>query len=315
MTHFRPPLPKPTRLNHVALVAIGALAFVTILAVLWWASSRTRAPGGDPPVAAQRTVVPQHPSYPTDTFARVEPEATPASRVAAAAAPALAPALAALPSRARSSALMVPSLSAGTRTDTVPPFAPSQYMLLSGTMISASLVTEIHSTLPGLVIAQVERDVYDTPTMRWVLIPRGARLIGRYDSKVAQGEDALSVVWTRVMFPNGQTMSLPDFESADAAGTSGLRGAVNSHLGRAYLDAGVMSVVGAGAQLSQAPASVPYGVASPGQAIAGSVGQQMTEQSLETLRNDAHMTPVITVRGGTSFLVVVTRDVAFDRPY
>jgi hypothetical protein len=33
------------------------------------------------------------------------------------------------------------------------------------------------------------------------------------------------------------------------------------------------------------------------------------------LRNDAHMTPVITVRGGTSFLVVVSRDIVFDHPY
>jgi type IV secretion system protein VirB10 len=193
--------------------------------------------------------------------------------------------------------------------------APSPYVLLSGAMISASLVTEIHSTLPGLVVAQVDRDVYDTPSMRWLLVPRGSRLVGRYDSKVAQGEDALSVVWTRLVFPDGRTLSLPDFESADAAGTSGLRGAVSSHLGRAYLDAGLMSVVGAGAQLSQAPSSVPYGVATPGQVIAGSVGQQLTEQSLETLRNDARMTPIITVRGGTSFLVVVSRDVVFDRPY
>lgn len=205
------------------------------------------------------------------------------------------------------------------RSDTVAPaIAPvsaSPYVLLPGAMISASLMTEIHSTLPGLVLAQVERDVYDTPSMRWVVIPRGSRLVGRYDSKVAQGEDALSVVWTRVIFPDGRTSALPDLESAAATGTSGLRGGVNAHVGRAYRDAGLLSLVGAGAQLSQAPASVPYGVATPGQVIAGSVGQQMTEQSLEVLRNDAHLTPVITVRGGTSFLVVVSRDVVFDRAY
>jgi type IV secretory pathway VirB10-like protein len=122
-------------------------------------------------------------------------------------------------------------------------------------------------------------------------------------------------VWTRLIFPTGRSLDLPDLASADAGGTSGLRGAVDSHLGRAYLDAGLMSVVGAGAQLSQAPASVPYGVATPGQVVAGSVGQQVTEQSLEVLRNDARMTPVITVRGGTSFLVVVSRDLVFEHPY
>ena len=313
MTHFHPPPPTPTRLNHVALLLAGALGLVTIAVVLWFAVSCTRVrprdlAAADSATVAQRVVPPQHPSYPIDSMSRARPivgQQVPLPPVASVSRP-----VASAPHAWRS-ALTVPS----PRADSVVPVAASPYVLLSGAMISASLVTEIHSTLPGLVLAQVDRDVYDTPSMHWLLIPRGARLVGRYDSKVAAGDDALAVVWTRVILPNGRTVSLPDFESADAAGTSGLRGAVNSHVGRAYLDAGLMSVVGAGAQLSQAPASVPYGVASPGQVIAGSVGQQMTEQSLEVLRNDARMTPVITVRGGTSFLVVVSRDVVFDRPY
>jgi type IV secretory pathway VirB10-like protein len=311
------------RLNHVALVVVGVLAFVTVLVVLWSTTLHTRAPSPEPTAVTPR-VVPQRPSYPQQSYPQQShpqqsypqhpshpqdslvppisplPSPTPPARVAL-----LAPAA---PPRAWTSALVV-------HRDTVPPESHSPYVLESGVMIPASLVTEIHSTLPGLVIAQVTRDVYDTPSLRWVLIPRGSRLIGHYDSKVAQGEDALSVVWTRLIFPSGRSLALPDLESADAGGTSGLRGAVNSHLGRAYLDAGLLSLVGAGAQLSQPPASVPYGVASPGQVLAGSLGQQVTEQSLELLRNDARMTPVITVRGGTSFLVMVSRDLVFERPY
>jgi type IV secretory pathway VirB10-like protein len=314
------------RLNHVALVVVGVLVFVTVLVVLWSTTLHARAPTPDPTSVAPRVVpqrpsypqrpsdpqrpsypqhssYPQHPSYPQDSLAPPMsplPSPTPPARVAL-----MAPAA---PPRAWASALVV-------HRDTVPPESHSPYVLESGAMIPASLLTEIHSTLPGLVIAQVTRDVYDTPSLRWVLIPRGSRLIGRYDSKVAQGEDALSVVWTRLIFPRGRSLSLPDLESADAGGTSGLRGAVNSHLGRAYLDAGLLSLVGAGAQLSQPPSSVPYGVASPGQVLAGSLGQQVTEQSLEVLRNDARMTPVITVRGGTSFLVMVSRDLVFEHPY
>ena len=302
-TPFRPPPPKPTRLNHVALLSLGALALVTVVAVLLVTASHTRAPLSDSTAVAPRAFVPQHPSYPQDTLSLGVTQPSLSAR------PQLSSPVS-LP-HAWSSALMVHSVG----RDTAPAATSSPYVLLSGAMISASLLTEIHSTLPGLVLAQVERDVYDTPTMRWVLIPRGSRLVGHYDSKVVQGEDALSVVWTRLIFPNGRSLSLPDFESAEGEGTAGLRGAVDSHLAHAYLDAGLMSLVGAGAQLSQAPASVPYGVASPGQVIAGSVGQQVTEQSLEVVHNDARTTPVITVRGGASFLVMVSRDVSFDRPY
>ncbi|HZS60981.1 MAG TPA: TrbI/VirB10 family protein [Gemmatimonadaceae bacterium] len=327
MTHFRPPPPKPTRLNRVALLLAGALALVTFGFAFWMMSCthpRARDAAGDADAAtlASRRVVPQRPSYPISS--RIDSQTSRSWQTSEAphgalplARPAGIPAEAEVLPRAWRSALTVPVRVA--RADTVAlqtsSVAASPYVLLSGAMISASLVTEIHSTLPGLVLAQVDRDVYDTPSMRCLLIPRGARLVGRYDSKVAQGEDALSVVWTRVIFPDGRALPLPDLESADLAGTSGLRGAVNSHLAHAYLDAGLLSVVGAGAQLSQAPSSVPYGVATPGQVIAGSVGQQMTEQSLETLRSDARLAPVITVRRGTSFLVVVSRDVVFDRAY
>jgi type IV secretion system protein TrbI len=193
--------------------------------------------------------------------------------------------------------------------------APPRYVIASGAAIPAVLVTEIRSTLPGLVVAQIERDIYDTPSLSHILIPRGSRLLGHYDAHVVQGEDALLVVWTRLTFPDGRWLSLPGFESADAGGTSGLRGSVDSHLARAYVNAGLMSLVGAGAQLSQPPASVPYGVASPGQVVAGSLGQQVTEESLDLLRTDSHLAPTVTVRGGTSFLVMVSRDLVFDRAY
>src|SRR3546814_9984619 len=42
----------------------------------------------------------------------------------------------------------------------------SPFQVMAGTVIPASLVTGINSDLPGLVIAQVTENVYDTPTGR-----------------------------------------------------------------------------------------------------------------------------------------------------
>src|SRR3546814_9030795 len=64
----------------------------------------------------------------------------------------------------------------------------SPYQVMAGTAIPASLVTGINSDLPGRVIAQVTGNVYDTPTGRYLLIPQGARLIGKYDSVIAFGQ-------------------------------------------------------------------------------------------------------------------------------
>lgn len=292
-TPYRPAPPRPTRLNHVALLAFAGLIVASAVVALLSVRAPSRAEVAPRVVAAQGPRFPDAPVVdPPHSLTRVRASPSPA---------------------AASPAFRSPLVLHAAPRDTATP--PARYVLESGAIIPAVLITEVRSTLPGLVLAQVERDVYDTPTARAVLIPRGSRLVGHYDSQVAQGEDALRVVWTRLTFPDGRWLSLPDFESADAGGTSGLRGSVDAHLARAYVNAGVMSVVGAGAQLSQAPASVPYGVASPGQVLAGSVGQQVTEESMDLLRTNSHVAPTITVRGGTSFLVMVSRDLGFDGPY
>ena len=61
----------------------------------------------------------------------------------------------------------------------------SAYQLMAGTVIAASLITGLNSDLPGFVIAQVTEHVYDTVTGRFLLIPQGSRLIGKYDNIVA----------------------------------------------------------------------------------------------------------------------------------
>ncbi|HXU44468.1 MAG TPA: TrbI/VirB10 family protein, partial [Thermoanaerobaculia bacterium] len=64
----------------------------------------------------------------------------------------------------------------------------------AGTLIPALLATGVNSDLPGDVLAQVERNVYDEAQRR-VLIPRGARLLGRYENQVALGQNRLLVAW------------------------------------------------------------------------------------------------------------------------
>jgi type IV secretion system protein TrbI len=64
----------------------------------------------------------------------------------------------------------------------------SPYQVMAGSIIAASLVTGLNSDLPGLVVAQVTENVYDSVTGRTLLIPQGARLIGAYDSVVAFGQ-------------------------------------------------------------------------------------------------------------------------------
>lgn len=76
------------------------------------------------------------------------------------------------------------------------------------TLVPAALITAINSDLPGDVIAQVTEHVYDTVTGRFLLIPQGSRLYGRYDSVVSYGQERVLVAWQRLVLPNGKSFSL-----------------------------------------------------------------------------------------------------------
>lgn len=195
--------------------------------------------------------------------------------------------------------------------------APGPYALQEGTLIPAVLVTEINSDLPGAVLAQVARDVCDSRTQRAVLIPAGSRLVGAYEHQLAVGQDRLLVAWTRVIFPDGRSITLPGLETKDAAGAGGVRDRVDRHTRQVFGTAALLSLVGAAVQLSQPNGG--YGTLgaypSPGQVAAGAVGQQLAQVATQMLQRNMDVQPTIRIRQGMPFNVFVSADLTFPAPY
>jgi type IV secretion system protein VirB10 len=94
--------------------------------------------------------------------------------------------------------------------------------LLAGSDIAASLITGLNSDLLGMVTAQVTQNVFDTVTGTILLVPQGARLIGKYDSVVAFGQRRALVISQRLILPDGSSLRIDNMPAADAAGYAGL---------------------------------------------------------------------------------------------
>src|SRR5690606_32745912 len=88
--------------------------------------------------------------------------------------------------------------SAQTRNSASLQLPASPYQVMAGTVMAAALVTGIKSDLPGDVIATVTEPIYDTATGKFLLIPQGARLLGKYNSQISYGQSRVQVVWNRV---------------------------------------------------------------------------------------------------------------------
>jgi type IV secretion system protein VirB10 len=181
-------------------------------------------------------------------------------------------------------------------------------------VLPAVLISGISSDLPGVIIAQVSQDVYDTATGRWTLIPQGSRLVGQYSSEVAYGQARVLVAWQRIVFPDGKALDLGAMPGADSAGYAGFKDKVNNHYLRIFGSALLMSGVTAGAALSQ-PDSTYNDRQSARSALSEALGQQLGQATAQMIAKNLNIAPTLEIRPGYRFNVIVTKDLTFSKPY
>ncbi|AXV83135.1 TrbI/VirB10 family protein [Ralstonia solanacearum] len=188
----------------------------------------------------------------------------------------------------------------------------SPYTVMAGTIIPAALVTGINSDLPGEIIAEVTQPVYDTATGHYLLIPQGSRLIGRYDSQVAFGQQRVLLVWLRLVLPDTSSIALDKLPGIDPAGYAGLEDGVDWHWGRVLTGAVLSTMLGVGSELAvsnqgSANGNTVIALRDSSQDTANQVGQEIT-------RRDLSIQPTLTVRPGFQVNVMVNKDLVL-RPY
>lgn len=181
----------------------------------------------------------------------------------------------------------------------------SRFVVSAGSTIAAALITGLSSDLPGLVVAQVTEDVFDTVSGRARLIPQGTRLIGVYDARVSYGQSRALVVWTRLIFADGRSLDLDRMVGTDAAGQSGLVDRVDSHSGK-LLMAGLLSTMfGVGANAATAGGGDNNDIA---YAIRESAGRSVESAGDKIVGRQLDVQPTITIRPGARVRVLVSRD-------
>ena len=188
----------------------------------------------------------------------------------------------------------------------------SPYQVMAGTVIAAALVTGIKSDLPGDVIATVTEPVYDTATGKFLLIPQGSRILGKYNSQVSYGQSRTQVVWNRIILPDTSSLTLDNLVGTDPAGYAGLEDGVDWHWDRILAGAALTTLLGIGAELA-APENRQDG---DRVIIAGRDGLQdsVNQVGQEMTRRNMNIQPTLTSRPGLPVRVIANRDLVL-RPY
>ena len=189
----------------------------------------------------------------------------------------------------------------------------SPYQLMAGTVIAASLVTGLNSDLPGFVIAQVTENIFDTVSGRFLLIPQGSRLIGKYDNVVAFGQERALVIWQRIILPDGSSVVIDNLPATDTGGYAGLADQVDLHTWQLLKGIALATVLGVGSELvfgglgGSGDSDLIRALQLSTQSTTNRAGQRLIARHL-------NVQPTITVRPGWPLRVIVHKDIIL-RPY
>ncbi|KAA8386500.1 TrbI/VirB10 family protein [Acetobacter sp. DmW_136] len=187
----------------------------------------------------------------------------------------------------------------------IPPVSP--YVLQAGTVITGALNTKISSDLPGQIVGHVTQNVYDSPTGRYLLIPQGSTLFGAYNSSVYFGQQRTQIIWTRLIYPNGESFVLEKLAGGDAIGQSGLSDEVNNHWGQLFRASLVTTLlsVGSEAGTSWNENNLMRAIRSGASNGFSMVGNRLIDRSL-------NIQPTLTERPGLPFTLVLNRDLVLE---
>ena len=168
-----------------------------------------------------------------------------------------------------------------------------------GTLIPAVLETPIDTSRPGLARAIVTRDARGADGER-VIVPRGSRLIGEYQSDVRSGQNRVLVNWTRLIRPDGASIRL-GVPSADETGAAGIPGNYHSFFLKRFFNATLQTALSVGGNL--------IGRNNTGNTVVvgNSLGSSATGAASGLISSDIR--PKITVKSGTLFNVFVAREI------
>lgn len=193
------------------------------------------------------------------------------------------------------------------------------YIIAQGKMVDAILETPINTDLPGPLRAIVSRDVY-AESGRHVMIPKGSRLIGTYQSSIERNQKRVYVIWNRLIRPDGVDVQIQS-PGTDQLGRAGVAGHVDNKyyemFASSILTSSIAIALGVGAdallddngtsQTSTSDGTTTSSGSAGSQAVLEGV-RDFSDTSQSILRGILEQPPTITVDQGTRIKVFVNRD-------
>lgn len=184
-------------------------------------------------------------------------------------------------------------------------------LLVRGTYIRCVLETRIITDIPGFTSCVVTEPVYSI-NGRQLLLPRGSKVLGRYDMEPTGPR--VAVVWDRITTPGGLDVAMAS-PGVDNLGGAGHPGDYSAHWGSRIASALLISLLSDAFKYAAAEEGPTSSTIGPAGVVVQSPYESATGRTMERLANqalDSRRPPTVTIQHGTVVNVYVARDVDFS---
>ncbi|WP_273754057.1 MULTISPECIES: type IV secretion system protein VirB10 [unclassified Bartonella] len=184
-------------------------------------------------------------------------------------------------------------------------------LITQGTQIDCTLETKIITSQPGMTTCHLTRDIYST-SGRVVLLDRGSKVVGFYQSGLQQGQTRVFVQWLRIETPSGVIVNL-DSPGTGPLGEAGIGGWVDKHFWERFSGAIMVSIIGdlgewVRGQINKSSKENKENAQSQGAHNAESVVSDVLQSSI-------NITPTLYKHQGERVNIFVARDLDFSDVY
>ncbi|MDD2839852.1 MAG: TrbI/VirB10 family protein [Rickettsiales bacterium] len=147
--------------------------------------------------------------------------------------------------------------------DKTPDVIPTQItdltrVILQGKVISAVLETAIDTDVASTVRAVITRDVYAEEGKN-ILIPKGSRVIGSYETNISSGQTRVTINWNRIIRVDGMSLNIASI-GADRLGRAGVQGDLDNRYAQRLANSFLSSVLSVGTSLAAEKISGSTGI-------------------------------------------------------
>jgi type IV secretion system protein VirB10 len=179
------------------------------------------------------------------------------------------------------------------------------YWIAPGTTIPAVLLNAVDTQLPGTLTARVTQDIYDSRYGKYLVVPRGSILRGKYNSSIQDGQNRVLMVFDTLITPAGGEIPLGNMSASDALGRSGIQGTLHTHFWERMGISTLLALEAVGMD-KLSPNSTTVGVGGSSTSPAANGAQIIVNTANQEIQRRYSVSPNITIPAGALLNIVTT---------